>query len=487
MALRLWFPFTGDTRNNGLHSSTVTSSNLTYSNNGKIGKCCNFTTGSYILGTQSFLTNSTEDWSYCCWMNLTEGTAGQCLFSCRNSINSTGITIFYYSTQWYIDDGARWQFTPTNTIAVNTWYHICVVRKKGVGVYLYVNGELDSSTSVTHTPTDVCTTNFSVGSSQGTATTINGNSVKGALNDVRVYDHALSVKEIKEISKGLVCHYTMTNTESTLTNNILYDSSGLNNHMNIVGTPTISVDTARNIKCMYFIKNQYAMSPYLSNSGYLPRSSITVSLWMNYMTFSMNPISCTQSGGWNFNQPTNGLLDFGIYITGSGYAHVYSVTPVSSLKGQWHMITGTFDGNCSKVYIDGVCESTNYIGTGLTMMYGSTARLCIAAEANSTSPEATTYVGSISDVRIYGTALSADDIMDLYNRPISISKTGETYIQGELLESNIDHVRFQKTGVIESDGETDKISVGEHGFLEYNDITRIYKAGYMQSVDFNEY
>ena len=34
---------------------------------------------------------------------------------------------------------------------------------------------------------------------------------KGYMNDFRVYDHCLSQKEVKEISKGLILHYPLTN------------------------------------------------------------------------------------------------------------------------------------------------------------------------------------------------------------------------------------------------------------------------------------
>lgn len=644
MALKLWFPFTGDTRNNGLHSSTVTSSNLTYSNNGKIGKCCNFTTGSYILGTQSFLTNSTEDWSYCCWMNLTATTAGQCLFSCRNSVNSTGISIFYYGSLWYIDDGARWQFTPTNTIAVNTWYHICVVRKKGVGVYLYVNGELDSSTSVTHTPTDVCTTNFSVGSSQTSSTTVSGNSVKGALNDVRVYDHALSVKEIKEISKGLVYHFNLCdnsiqamancfnyptfntssssggwshwgstghkgsygqttdtqyiyrkgqtyahwvqNAEGATVTYLLYQSPSFDGgyrslccivkeenslpiteeivdpswNANSGTVPThkwTSISPLGNgfylCKCEGFKQDGsndlvalcinppykvYVSECYLENnrivcsdifyqtdvvydsSGYCnngvrhdtvevsrdstPRNSIctllsgtgyitadcvcseikTISAWIkttkNKTTTqfivgdsSSNLCLCISAVGGisSYFGPTNQGGDGSVCTLGDSY-----------IENDWNHIVVVATGDTTrKAYCNGVRLANNskgYWKSGEGVMIG--ARILSGSQPYY-------YYGYISDVRMYATQLTEEDILNLYHTPISISKTGETYTQGEFLESNIDHVRFQKTGVIESDGETDKTSVGEHGFLEYNDITRIYKAGYMQSVDFNEY
>jgi hypothetical protein len=142
-------------------------------------------------------------------MKLNSTSAGQCLFSCRTIVDQKGIAVFYYGSTWLIDDGVRWQFTPTVTIAANKWYHVCVVHKKDAGKFLYINGSLDSSTTTTSTPTVASTTNFAIGNSQTSSTAASGNPLNGYLNDVRIYDHALSVAEVKELVKGLVCHYKL--------------------------------------------------------------------------------------------------------------------------------------------------------------------------------------------------------------------------------------------------------------------------------------
>lgn len=210
MSLQIWLPLNKDLRNQGVKDSTVTSTNATINDNGKIGKCYSFNgSNSYLLGTHNFISNNTNEWTFACWMRLNATTTGQTLFSCRSDTAGTGITIFYYGSQWILDDGTRWQFTPTITIAKDIWYHVCVVRKKGVGKYLYINGVLDSSTTTTGTPTIVNTTLYSIGCCQNGATSVSGNPLNGYLNDVRFYNHALSVAEIKELSKGLVCHYKL--------------------------------------------------------------------------------------------------------------------------------------------------------------------------------------------------------------------------------------------------------------------------------------
>ena len=44
------------------------------------------------------------------------------------------------------------------------------------------------------------------------------------------------------------------------------------------------------------------------------------------------------------------------------------------------------------------------------------------------------YRGHMSDARIYSTALSVGDILDLYNAPIKVTKNGTLMTNGEVIE-----------------------------------------------------
>jgi hypothetical protein len=132
----------------------------------------------------------------------------------------------------------RWQFTPKTTISTNRWYHICVIRKKGVGKYLYIDGVLDSSTTTTGTPTIVNTSKYAIGVCQNSASTVSGNPLNGYLNDVRFYDQALSEVEIKELAKGLVCHYKLDDAQSS--DNLIINGFGELGSENWTSTTNIS-------------------------------------------------------------------------------------------------------------------------------------------------------------------------------------------------------------------------------------------------------
>lgn len=215
MSLQVWLPLNKNLNNYGVKHSEVTATDATLSTSiGKIGGSYSFNGSSaYLLGTQSSFSNNTEEWSFACWVRLNTTSVNQCIFSCRTIADQRGISIFYFgSQQWAFDDGVRFQFNQSTSIATNTWYHICAVRKKGVGKFFYVNGVLDGSTTETGTPSYVNTSKFSIGGSMGSATAVTGNYVNGYINDVRIYDHALSVAEVRELAKGLVCHYKLDNT-----------------------------------------------------------------------------------------------------------------------------------------------------------------------------------------------------------------------------------------------------------------------------------
>ena len=277
MSLKIWLPLNGDLHNQGCSDIEIINNGATIDNNGKIGKCYNFN-NSFLISNKSILDNNTDDWSFSCWFKPTSQHNG-CLFSNRNIASSNGIAIFYYNTQIIFDDGERWQFTPSEAILINTWNHLTFVRKKEVGKFFYLNGQLRNSTTITATPTNANASVFSIGGSQESATTVTNDWLNGSLNDIRIYNHALSVVEVQEIARGLILHYKMNN----VTNNTIQDSSGYNNNGILNITTTLSSDSGRYNKSIYF-DNYDTPNIIFNNSTNLLSilSNCTITWWGKY-------------------------------------------------------------------------------------------------------------------------------------------------------------------------------------------------------------
>lgn len=227
MSLQVWLPLNGNLNNQGLSEVTVTNNGATVDSNGKIGSCYSFDAGKYLTVTKP--TAITKEISYSCWVNISSwsSTTYDCILSlatgtgwvdsratlCRNG-GSTNLT-------WNIADGASRSYVNTNTsLSLNTWYHIACTYD-GAKLRIYINGVEDNSADASLVP-NYSSTKLYIG------TWIENNyNLKGHLNDVRIYDHCLSAKEVKEISKGLICHYKLDNNgfgNSNLLSNSHFDS-----------------------------------------------------------------------------------------------------------------------------------------------------------------------------------------------------------------------------------------------------------------------
>jgi Concanavalin A-like lectin/glucanases superfamily/Kelch motif len=139
-----------------------------------------------------------------------------------------------------------------------------------------------------------------------------------------------------------------------------------------------------------------------------PLNAITIAAWVN-------------AGDW-FNTPRileKGKSDnqYGLLINGSGQlefllASVTNGTLVTSppSAGTWHHVAGTYDGSSISLYIDGQLTVQQSASGPLPV---TTDPLAIG-DKPSGSPLFVFY-GIIDDVRIYGSALSASRIAQLYN------------------------------------------------------------------------
>ena len=220
-----------------------------------------------------------------------------------------------------------------------------------------------------------------------------------------------------------------------LAENIEPNVSGLSAAGTKKGTFTVREGSPRNSTCYTFNGSSYiacGRDPMVSDA-------ITVSCW-GYMDnwsdyTSRRLISCTEGGGWNLEpsgeNSANGMcFAVGTGTTTNSYHNAVSSIPCSDMEPGWHMFTGTYDGYTTKIYVDGVLRGSSAVKSSKTpIFYNSSNGIFIGAEAagSSATPAGQYFNGRISDVRIYGTALSASDIAELYNTPASLSKDGTLF------------------------------------------------------------
>lgn len=224
LSLLYWLPMTdGTLKNQGLSNVQATNHGATVNNSGKIGKCYDFagTTSQYINTgfKESF---GTGDFTITAWFKLTDSgsrTYQPIISNKATAAASVGVAIYYNHSQqkflWSTADGTGYtEIWMANTFSyssnLNTWHHIAMVRnssdsKKG---YFYIDGvryELASVPPIRNVTNN--TNSMFIGSIIAPTTNYMWT---GSLCDIRIYDEALSPREIKEISKGLVLHYTLS-------------------------------------------------------------------------------------------------------------------------------------------------------------------------------------------------------------------------------------------------------------------------------------
>lgn len=216
-------------------------------------------------------------------------------------------------------------------------------------------------------------------------------------------------------------------SELTIDRTHIQDSSGYGHNGSIIGTPTLSSNTARYSSSMQFNGSNQAINAY---RGAMVTDAITASCWAYMPTWTASSktlMSCVESQGWGL-KPTGNSLRFVIVVNNSSNTtlNATSSKTYASLSAGWHMFTGTCDGTVAKFYIDGELEATSSTITKGVIQYNSGNSLFIGAEASgsASTPAGDYFAGNISDARIYATALSQADIKQLYNTAAKVDNLG---------------------------------------------------------------
>lgn len=209
--LCLWLPFTdGMIKNQGLiNDEFITSIDPTFSNDGKLGKCLE--QGQFDMSatmTSKILNNQALTICFWIYINAEEGSKGGTIFGNINTnveFNNRKFSIFQYPTcndlhlSWMNDAAKAFMMTPIykGVLPSYQWTHVAITYHNPT-MTVYINGIKKYTYS-----------GVSNSSSFEYQTRVVWQNAYRKLNDFRIYNECLSPRQIKEISKGLVCHYPL--------------------------------------------------------------------------------------------------------------------------------------------------------------------------------------------------------------------------------------------------------------------------------------
>ncbi|MFA5133862.1 MAG: LamG-like jellyroll fold domain-containing protein [Patescibacteria group bacterium] len=298
-------------------------------------------------------------------------------------------------------------------VSTNEWTLITGTYDRNT-LKLYKNGGLASSTpfsmAITYTADPL-----EIGRMGGS----NDYNFDGAIDDVRIYNYALSAQEVANLYNsakenytitpprdGLVGWWTMDNGDSTAAR--VFDKSGQGNHGTPVGFNGAPTSTTGKINqaINFDGQNGYVSMGNRTSLNFVAKP-FTISAWV-YPTSNSDAVDLIYSanGSILYIAP-NGVFSY--QANGGPGGTIASANGVIKIN-QWNFVSITKSGTSAgdtKLYVNGM---QNDNASAIAALDGST-NFMIGKQYNSTTRN---WNGKIDDVRIYNRTLSAQEIMNLY-------------------------------------------------------------------------
>jgi len=400
---------------------------------GKLGQALEFDgVDDYVdVGTGSSL-NPISEMTIEAWFKTSaSGVIQTIYYSYLSSSDAMQFRIRSDKLEVRTDTGASWTTFPYISGAKNVtdgeWHHgVFVLSNSGQTLTVYLDGVSDGTI-----------TGDTVSGFSPTINGIGGNIqfFNGSLDDVRIYDRALSADEISrlyelgatthinttltsnpDLENGLVGHWTFDGKDMTPN---VRDRSGQGNHGNLANFTSTTTSIGRIGQALEFDgSNDYVNAG--SGSSLDNLSTITIAAW----------IYPTGWGGGAYGRITDkGQKVFYLDNTGSGGrvetmtfyqffsgSDGYWYAQQSSIKlNQWQHVVLTYNssatGNNPKFYLNSTSKTLTK-GSTPTGSADSDAASNLFVGDNGGGTRA--FQGKMDDLRIYNRILSADEISRLY-------------------------------------------------------------------------
>lgn len=416
MALLAWWPLNGELTDNSIRKRDLTILGTPSIGDGLLEESYYFSnTGNSALKTNVGTgINPSDGFSIAVWAKSDTPSGNRLFFAVGNGSNQR-----YYISQ---HDG-KWEFAVRN-IAWNTahsvipvvageWTHLTLVTQ-GLTTSLYVNGEFSHSKE--HALFSFAT-DFNLGN-HGPGSESTSYQFRGYLQDARIYDHVLSVKEIKDIMRLKVLHYSFNKNED-----VIHDISGYGNVAEKIGNPIWENNS-------YITTTSKYIKTYLNPLQDTP-SKLTLSVWAK-ATSTAKPFDGLIQMRGKTNHSGGFVLSFSNNDTTFRLRHWNdggtNRTWTTGIMGNLTNITVTIDGKTIKIYENGVLKDTSTASNNFN--FGEQILIGLY------EAETSYFQGNIYDVKLYSSVLAAEDIANLYAARASVGNRGSLHIN-EIEEVNV--------------------------------------------------
>ncbi len=432
---------TTDRSGNGNTGTMANMSATTSTAVGKVGQALSFDGATtYISLASSPIATTSSPGSVCAWAYIKDIT----LFP--NAWNQTFLNLYINSSNgidmeeivntgsfgvaYKVGGTAYGAQSSAQVFKNNTWSHVCYVWN-GSGIALYSNGVSLATSS----------NSDSIGPSStiGARDAYGDGNWGGRLDDIHVYKRALSAAEILQLydmgsaghsdaspsapgivstscSSGLTCglvgYWTFDGKDINWTAATTTDRSGNGNTGTLVN---MSATTSPVVGKIGQALGFNGTSQYV-NGGTGASLNLTgnqsYSVWIKPTASSGNkPVICNNDAGLYSNAfclyiRNSPGTDIGFQVDPNG-TNIAAFQSGTISYGKWNHIVGVLNGSNVSVYLNGVLT---YSGAGApTSVTRSFEGVLIGSGVS------LFYPGAIDDVRIYNRALSASEVLQLYD------------------------------------------------------------------------
>ncbi|MFI5495137.1 LamG domain-containing protein [Actinoplanes sp. NPDC051859] len=361
------------------------------------------TTGSYTAMAWVYLTDSSVN-RYV----LAQEGVNQSVFGVHAFVTGTG-ACGCWSVRYVDESGNGTRVNSSVPVALHTWVHLTTVRDVAAGkVYLYVNGQT-AVNETAYSTTVNATGPLSVGRLK-----VDGawsNYWKGAVDDVRTYNRAISSNDIRYLYEDAAAgHWNMNDApgtsaasdvlgrSATLAGDATFAAGRLGNALQLDGTGDYALTSTMPA---IDTKGDYTVTAWL----YLTDNTIdrhAVAAEGNLQTaFAIQANGSTHK--WRVRFATDDTSS----ATGS---YINGISTVQT--GTWTHVAFVRSGTTGNLYVNTALE-----GTGTAAAWAASdqiaKQLSVGRQLNNGNPQGY-WKGGIDDVRLYSKALTATQITRLY-------------------------------------------------------------------------